>query len=87
MFWFETSFQNIHEISKGSNSSFETSYDKSHNLSWRFINFGQQYEGNIYHKGHSVIFLLKHLGFGINLKNCILDPSGEIEFLGLIVNS
>ena len=33
MFWFETSFQNIHEISKGSNLSFETPYDKSHNLS------------------------------------------------------
>ena len=35
----------------------------------------------------SVIFLLQHLGFVINLKKCVLDPAQEIEFLGLIVNS
>ena len=34
----------------------------------------------------SVIFLLQHLGFVINLK-CVLDPAQQIEFLGLIVNS
>ena len=33
------------------------------------------------------IFLLKHLGFVISLKKCVLDPVQEIEFLGLIVNS
>ena len=35
----------------------------------------------------SVIFLLQHLGFVINLKKCVLGPSQEIEFLWLIVNS
>ena len=35
----------------------------------------------------SVIFLLQHLGFVINLKKCVLDPAQEIEFLGLIANS
>ena len=35
----------------------------------------------------SVIFLLQHLGFVINLKKFVLDPAQEIEFLGLIVNS
>ena len=35
----------------------------------------------------SVIFLLQHLGFVINLKKCVLDPAQEISFLGLIVNS
>ena len=35
----------------------------------------------------SVIFLLQHLGFVINLKKCELDPAQEIEFLGLIVSS
>ena len=35
---------------------------------------------------HSVIFLLQHLGFMINLKKCVLDPVQEIEFLWLIVN-
>ena len=35
----------------------------------------------------SVIFLLQHLGFVINLKKCVLDPAQDIEFLWLIVNS
>ena len=35
----------------------------------------------------SMIFLLQHLGFLINLKKCVLDPAQEKEFLGLIVNS
>ena len=35
----------------------------------------------------SVIFLLQHLGFVINLKKCVLDPAQEIEFLGVIVNT
>ena len=33
------------------NLSFETSYDKGHNLSQQFIDFGKQYEQNIYGKG------------------------------------
>ena len=35
----------------------------------------------------SVIFLLEHPGFVINLKKCVLDPAQEIGFLGLTVNS
>ena len=35
----------------------------------------------------SVIFLLQHLCFVINLKKCVIDPVQEIEFLGLIMNS
>ena len=35
----------------------------------------------------SVIFLLQHLGFAINLKKCVLDAVQEMEFLGLIGNS
>ena len=35
---------------------------------------------------NSLIFLLQHLGFLINLKKFVLDPAQEIEFLGLIVN-
>ena len=35
----------------------------------------------------SVIFLMQHLGFVINLKKRVLDPAQETEFLGLIVNS
>ena len=49
--WFGASSQNIHKIIKSSNLSFETSYDKGHNLSRRFIDFGKQYERNIYGKG------------------------------------
>ena len=35
----------------------------------------------------SAIFLLHHLGFVINFKKCVLEPTQEIEFLGMIVNS
>ena len=49
--WFGTGSQNIHKIIKGSNLSFETSYDKGHNISRGFIDFGKQYERNIYGKG------------------------------------
>ena len=35
----------------------------------------------------SVIFLLQHLGFVINLKKCVLDSEEEIEFFRLTVNS
>ena len=35
----------------------------------------------------SVIFLLKHLDFVVNLEKCVVDPAHELEFLGLIVNS
>ena len=41
----------------------------------------------IFMAGDSVIFLLQHLGFLINLKKCVLDPAQEIEFLELTVNS
>ena len=34
----------------------------------------------------TVIFLLQHVGFVMNLKKCVLDPAQEIELLGLIVN-
>ena len=51
MLWFRASSQNIHKIIKGSNLSFETSDDKGHNLSRQFIDFGKQYERNIYGKG------------------------------------
>ena len=51
MRWSGTSSQNIHIIIKGSNLSFETSDDKGHNLSQRFIDFGKHYEQNIYGKG------------------------------------
>ena len=34
----------------------------------------------------SVIFLLQHLGFVISFKKCVLEPTQEIDFLGMIVN-
>ena len=85
MFWFGTSSQNIIKIIKGSNLSYQTSYDKSHNLSRRFIYFGQQYERNIYGKGFC------HLPIATSRlcdksKKYVLDNAEEIEFLGLIVN-
>ena len=39
MLWFGTSCQNIQEIIKGSNLSFEISDDKDHSLSRQFIDF------------------------------------------------
>ena len=35
----------------------------------------------------TLIYLLQHLGFLLNLKKSVLQPCQEIEFLGLIVNS
>ena len=51
MLWFGTTSQNIHKIIKGSNLSFETSDDKGHNLSRRFIDFRKQHEQNTSGKG------------------------------------
>ena len=34
----------------------------------------------------TVIFLLQHVGFVMNLKKCVLDSAQEIELLGLIVS-
>ena len=35
----------------------------------------------------TVIFLLQHLGFALNLEKSILNPVQEIEFLGVTINS
>ena len=83
LLWFATSSQNIHKIIKGSSLSFETSDDKGHNLSRRFIDFGKRYEGNTYGKG------LRDLPIATSR---LCDKFEEVcvqekEFLGLIVNS
>ena len=35
----------------------------------------------------TVIFLLQHLGFVINLKKSVMEPVQTIEYLGLVINS
>ena len=35
----------------------------------------------------TVIFLLQHLGFEINLRNSVMEPVQTIEYLGLVINS
>ena len=35
----------------------------------------------------TVIFLLQHLGFVINLKKSVMEPVQTIEYLGLVTNS
>ena len=37
--------------------------------------------------GDTLIFLLQHLGFVINLKKSVLEPQQKMEFLGLIIDS
>ena len=69
MLWFECSSQNIDKIIKGSNLSFETSHDKGHNLSRRFIDFEKQYEQNIYGKALCDLLI-------VTSKPC--DKSGEM---------
>ena len=51
MFWLGASSENIYNTIKVCNISFDTSYDKTHNLSPRFIDFEQQYKQDIYRKG------------------------------------
>ena len=36
---------------------------------------------------NTVIFLLQHLGFEINLKKSVMEPVRTIEYLGLVINS
>ena len=36
---------------------------------------------------NTLIFLLQHLGFVINLKKLVLTPSQQIEFLGLTIDT
>ena len=36
---------------------------------------------------YATLFLLENLRFIINHKNSILDPSQEMEFLGMMINS
>ena len=35
----------------------------------------------------TLIFLLQHLGFVINLKKSVLHPVKQIEFLGLVIDT
>lgn len=85
MFWFGTSSENIIKIIKSSNLIFI-------HLMMRVI----IYLDDLFILGTSmneicmakvsVIFLLQHLGFPVNLKKYVLDYAEEAEFLGLIVN-
>ena len=50
--WFWDQLPEFLQIIKGSDLSFETSDDKGHSLSRRFIDFRKQYERNIYRKGY-----------------------------------
>ena len=36
---------------------------------------------------YTVIFLLQHLGFAVNLKISVMEPVQAIEYLGLVINS
>ena len=69
MLWFGCNSQNIDKIIKGSNLSFETSHDKGHDLSRRFIDLGKQYEQNIYGKALCDLLI-------VTSKPC--DKSGEV---------
>ena len=86
MLWFGTSSQNIQKIFKSSNLSSEMAYDKGHNLSRRFIDFGKQCEQHIYGKGLCDLPIATSKLCN-KFEECVLDPALEIEFLGLIVNS
>ena len=86
MFWLGTSSQNIYNIIKVSNISFDTLMIRPiiylHDLliSSNSIN-------KIFIARDSVIFLLQHLGFMTNLKKFVLNPAQEREILGFVVNS
>ena len=86
MFWLGTSSQNIYNIIKVSNISFDTFMIRPiiylHDLliSSNSIN-------KIFIARDSVIFLLQHLGFTTNLKKFVLNPAQERKILGFVVNS
>ena len=40
----------------------------------------------IFHRD-TVIYLLQNLGFVLNLKKSVLEPSQKMEFLGMVIDS
>ena len=70
LLWFRISSHNIHKIIKGSNLSFETSYDKCHNYLDDLLIL-ENSMSEIFMVKNSMIFLLQHLGVVVNQCVCV----------------
>lgn len=85
VFWFGTSSENIIKIIKGSNLIFIHLMMRVIIYLYDLFILGISMN-EICMVKVSVILLLQHLGFPVNLKKYVLDYAQEVEFLGLIVN-
>ena len=85
LFWIRTCSENISKTIKGTNSSTETAEHLSSDISRRYCSDGKN--RGILMSRNTLIFLLQHLGFVINLRKSVLTPSQQIEFLGLTIDT
>ena len=74
---------NIHEIAESASISMEKVDYADHNLYRRYVNNRSNQKGS---GVNTLIYLVQHLGFLLNLKKSVLQLCQEIEFLSLIVN-
>ena len=86
MFWRGTSSQNLHKIAKNTSVCPEQDKYLDSNVLDNILMMGQTME-EILMSRDTVIFLLQHLGFVLNMERSILNPVQEIEFLGVTINS
>ena len=86
MFRLGTSSQNLHKIAKNTSVCPEQDKYLDSNVLDNILMMGQTME-EILMSRDTVIFLLQHLGFVLNMERSILNPVQEIEFLGVTINS
>lgn len=83
MYWSQSSTKNFYEANENSNSSSKeikcsvNSVFRRHSDSLQEINMARD----------TLIFLLQHLGFTINMKKSVVEPVHQIQFLGVEVDS
>ena len=75
---------NIHEIAESASISMEKVDYADHNLYRRYVNNRSNQKGS---GVNTLIYLVQHLGFLLDLKKSVLQLCQEIEFLSLVVNS
>ena len=86
LFWTKPITKSFYQVIKGSNVSAKALMIREKLFLDDLVIFGNTMEEILVARDF-VILLLQHLGFVINFKKRILEPTQEIEFLGMMVNS
>ena len=77
LFWISACSQNIFKTIKGTNSPTEAAENSSSDIPRRYSSDGKSIRRNFMSRD-TLIFLLQHLDFVINLKKSVLKPSQQI---------